>query len=119
MIDNLNAIMQIGKLVGLGIDAAGEDVRQHLRDFVEGGRFSAGLGLLHSLLVLLLLIVVVLLVLVDLVGVGFFAGGRTGGGDDELLDFEGIGVLGAGCGDTEMVAFGEFDLSGISTWLRK
>jgi hypothetical protein len=81
---------------------------------------------LRDVVLRLLLLLVVGLLLVDLLGcevllllvcvggavaIRLFAGVGVCGGDDELEDFERVGVLGGGCADAEVIAFGEFDLN--------
>jgi hypothetical protein len=60
--------------------------------------------------VLLLLVLLLGVDVVLLAQVGLFARVRVGGRDDELVDFEGVGVLGGGRAYTEVVAFREIDL---------
>ena len=61
-----------------------------------------------SLVIVLLLLLALVAVLFP--GTGLFAGVGVGGGHDEFLDFEGVGVFGGGGGDTEVVPFWELDL---------
>lgn len=69
-----------------------------------------GWGLAELLLVLLLLLRERLLLLPT----GFFAGDGGGGGEDELGEFEAVGIVGGGSCDAEVVVGREEDLrSGI------
>ena len=67
------------------------------------GRFLVRL-VLHGLLVLLVAGVG------EALADGLLAGVAVCGADDELVDFEGVGVLGGGGADAEVVVGGEFDL---------
>jgi len=100
VVDDLDAVVEVGELVCLGVDVGGEDV---LEDF---GNIGVGIGV-GSIVLLLLLGVGLLLVallrgedlLLLVLGragfVGLFARVRVGSGDDKAVDFERVGVLGA------------------------
>lgn len=122
---DLDAVVEVGELVFLGADIGRDDIFEHLGDGCLAGQAAV---------VLLLLAVLVGLLLVDLLGgevglgmvvgrwvalpVGLFAGDRFCGADDELVDFERVGVFGCRGGtDTEVVAFWELDLGLVSFWL--
>jgi hypothetical protein len=93
VVDDLDAVMEIGELVLLGFDAAREHVLEHLLSLL-GAAFGV-----HRLLLLLLL----LLLLVWLTGiffkvllfVGLLACVRVCGGDNKFVDFERIRVFSA------------------------
>ena len=128
VVDDLQAVVQVCELVLLGLDVGGEDVFDHLRDVgvdglvlllgalepvsVDAGR-GLGLPLVAVVWLRLLLLLLLALVAVLFPGAGLFAGVGVGGGDDEFLDFEGVGVFGGGGGDTEVVAFWELDLCSL------
>lgn len=131
VVDDLHAVVQVCELILLGLDVCSEDVFDHLRDVGVNGlvlllgalepvSVDAGWGLDFSLvavvwfLVLLLLLLLLALVGILFPGTGLFARVSICGRDNEFLDLEGVGVLGGGGGNTEMVAFGELDLC---TWL--
>lgn len=125
VVDDLHAVVQVGELVLLGLYVCREDVLDHLGDVgvdglvllvralepvaVDAGRGLdfLGLGLLGDLLLLVLGLALVG------PGSGLLAGVGVGGGDEELVDFEGIGVFGGGGGDAEVVAVGELDLGDV------
>lgn len=128
VVDDLDAVVEVGELVGLRADAGGEDVVEEV-----GGSLLllCLLGLLLLMLLVLLLLGVGLL-LVTLLGSevllllvlrgasldGLFARVRIRGRDDEAVDFERVGVFGARCADAKEVAFGEFNLGwSISMWV--
>ena len=129
VVNDLHAVVQVCELILLGLDVRSEDIFDHLRDVgvdglvlllgaLEPVSVDARWGLYFSL-VAVVWFLVLLLLLLALVGIlfpgtGLFARVSICGGDDEFLDLEGVGVLGGGGGDTEMVAFGELDLC---TWL--
>ena len=127
--NDLHAVVQVCELILLGLDVRSEDIFDHLRDVgvdglvlllgaLEPVSVDAGWGLDFSLVAVVwfLILLLLLLALVGILfpGTGLFARVSICGGDDEFLDLEGVGVLGGGGGDTEMVAFGELDLC---TWL--
>ena len=129
VVNDLHAVVQVCELILLGLDVRSEDIFDHLRDVgvdglvlllgaLEPVSVDAGWGLDFSLVAVVwfLILLLLLLALVDILfpGTGLFARVSICGGDDEFLDLEGVGVLGGGGGDTEMVAFGELDLC---TWL--
>ena len=129
VVNDLHAVVQVCELILLGLDVRSEDIFDHLRDVgvdglvlllgaLEPVSVDAGWGLDFSLVAVVwfLILLLLLLALVGILfpGTGLFARVSICGGDDEFLDLEGVGVLGGGGGDTEMVAFGELDLC---TWL--
>jgi hypothetical protein len=109
IIYDLDAVVEVSELVLLASDVGGENVFEHLRDV---GVVAGGLALLVRLLFVNLLggEVGLLLVLV----VGLFARVGVGGGHDEFVDFEGVGVFGGGGADTKIVAFWEVDLGELA-----
>lgn len=118
VVDDLDAVVEVGELVLLAADGARDGVLQHAWDAVLGGGGARSLVLLLSVVDLLPVCLlrgeVLLLLVLFGVGValliGLFARERVCGGDAELVDFEGVGVLSAGGAYTKVIAFGEFDL---------
>lgn len=118
VIDNLDAVVQIGELVGLRPDAAGQHIGEHLGNLAEGG-FGTGVRLallfmLASLLVAILLVRILLLVngmilVVLIIGlVMMYIGVRSR--NDEFMSLKGVGILCA-CGrDAKVVSSGQSDL---------
>jgi hypothetical protein len=93
IVDDLNAVVQVCKLVCLASNAASQDVFEHLRNIGV-----VGITLFVGLLRMALLRSHVGLFLMPggfgVLLVGLFASVGVCGGDDELVDFEGVGVLG-------------------------
>jgi hypothetical protein len=120
VIDDLDAVVQIGELVLLGANGGCRYVFEHLGNVV----LARGLAVLLLLLCLILLVrlllvaslgteVLLLLVLLGVcVAVLVWLFTRVGvcSTDDEFVDFEGVGIFGGGGAYAEVVAFGEFDL---------
>lgn len=120
VVDDLDAVVEIGELVLLGADRGCGDVFKHF-GYVVLARGLAVLLLLLCLVLLVRLLLVALLrseVLLLLVLLGvcvavlvwLFARVGVCSADDEFVDFEGVGVFGGGGAYAEVVAFGEFDL---------
>jgi hypothetical protein len=101
VVNNLNAVVQVGKLVLLGLNGSGKDIFKHLRNVVVR-RGSA------LLLVGLWLLVTAgrWLRLAD----GLFASVGVCGGDDEFVHLEGVRVFGTGGGYAEVIVFGKLNL---------
>jgi hypothetical protein len=119
VVDYLDAVVEVGELVLLRADVCCGDVFEHF-GYVVLARGLAVLWFLCLVLLVCLLLVALLggkvLLLLVLLGVcvailvWLFAGVRVCGGDDEFVDFEGVGVFGGGGAYAKVVAFGEFDL---------
>jgi hypothetical protein len=113
VIDDLNSVVQIGKLVLLAANVACKDVFEHLGDI--GVVIATVLLLLVGLLLMDLLRGKIGLLLMPggtiVTGaVRFFACVGVCSGNNELVNFERVGVLSGGCTDTEVVSFWEIDL---------
>lgn len=113
VVDDLDPVVQVGELVGLAADAAGQDVLEHL-GHVGVVRAALLVGLLRVALlrghVGLFLVPGGLCIVLNVV-FGLFCVDRR---DDEFVDFKGVGVLGGGSADTEVVAVWEVDLWFVS-----
>lgn len=114
--DVLDAIVQVRELILLSFDVRGEDVLYPRWDRLRRRHLGRGilLGVLLLCGFLVGLVLHGLLLLVSRIGevlfVGLFAGVRGCGRYDELVDFEGVGVLGARGADTEVVVLRKLDL---------
>lgn len=108
VVNDLDAVVQVGELVLLAADVGCEDILKHLWDV----GVVAGLRLLVGLLFVDLLRGEVGLLLVPgwAVAVRLFTRVCVGRRDNEFVDFEGVGIFSGGGADAKVVAFWEIDL---------
>jgi hypothetical protein len=108
IVDDLDAVVQVGELILLAADVAGENIFEHLRDVgvVAWLLFLVGLLLMNFLRGEVGLLLVPCWAVVA-GAIGLFARVGVRGRDDEFVDFKRVGVFGGGSADAEVVAFGE------------
>lgn len=113
MVDDLNAVMQIGELIFLRLQASCQDVFQHLGDICDGGWLFPLLVLILLMLtafVMRLLLRLLTLTQVLLLHLHVFPCIGVRCRDGEPRNLKGVWVFGAGCCDAKVVPFRKFNL---------